>query len=163
MPMPTPPQGGVFVSAFLAPLEPSDAAASVLPPAAGVAGGLRQRRRQPPHARHAGADGRVQGSGEHSPMQGREVVVQGVVTANPRPSLGGFFLQDGGDGDPRTSDALFVAEAAGGDYSPGARLRIAAACRKSRPGAKPAARPRWCRGRSTPPPRRGTTDVPARR
>ncbi len=56
--------------------------------------------------------GQVQGSGARSPLEGRTVVVQGVVTADFRAGLGGFFLQDGGDGDDATSDALFVQLAA---------------------------------------------------
>ena len=54
------------------------------------------------------AIGTIQGSGERSPRVGEQVVVEGVVTAvleGPRP---GFFLQDAGDGDPATSDAIFV-------------------------------------------------------
>jgi len=54
------------------------------------------------------AIGHVQGDGARSPLEGRTVTVQGVVTADFRDGLGGFFLQDGGDGDPRTSDAVFV-------------------------------------------------------
>ena len=56
------------------------------------------------------AIGKVQGAGERSPLAGREVTVGGVVTAafGSAPG-GGWFLQDGGDGDAATSDALFVA------------------------------------------------------
>ena len=52
--------------------------------------------------------GKVQGHGDRSPMEGRTVVVQGVVTGDFRDGLGGFFLQDAGDGDAGTSDGLFV-------------------------------------------------------
>jgi predicted extracellular nuclease len=52
--------------------------------------------------------GKVQGSGELSPMVDQEVTVRGVVTADFRSGLGGFYLQDEGDGDPATSDALYV-------------------------------------------------------
>jgi uncharacterized protein len=54
--------------------------------------------------------GAVQGMGERSPYEGRDVVVEGVVTA-VFPGLEGFFLQSAPgeeDGDPATSDALFV-------------------------------------------------------
>lgn len=54
--------------------------------------------------------GVVQGIGEQSEYQGKVVTVAGVVTAsfmNPE-QLEGFFMQDGGDGDPLTSDGAFV-------------------------------------------------------
>lgn len=55
--------------------------------------------------------GAVQGSGETSPEAGRTVTVQGTVVADdegPAPALRGFYLQDGGDVDPATSDGVFV-------------------------------------------------------
>lgn len=52
--------------------------------------------------------GRVQGHGDRSPMEGQPVIVQGVITGYFIDGLGGFFLQDAGDGDAETSDALFV-------------------------------------------------------
>ncbi len=62
------------------------------------------------HAGDAGviAIGQVQGTGTASPRLGRTVTVEGVVTADFRQGLGGFFLQDAGDGDPASSDAVFV-------------------------------------------------------
>jgi uncharacterized protein len=57
------------------------------------------------------AIGQVQGRDPVSPMLGREVVVEGIVTGNFVAGLGGFFLQDAlgaDDGDPKTSDAIFV-------------------------------------------------------
>ena len=55
----------------------------------------------------------VQGSGNTSTLQGRQVVVRGVVVADV-PGLGGFYLQDvEGDGNTATSDGIFV-------YSPNA-------------------------------------------
>ncbi|GAA1869305.1 ExeM/NucH family extracellular endonuclease [Actinomadura bangladeshensis] len=53
----------------------------------------------------------VQGSGGASPLAGRTVRVEGVVTADFQRSdqLKGFFVQDPTpDADPRTSDGLFV-------------------------------------------------------
>ena len=52
----------------------------------------------------------VQGERHISPLVGTEVTVRGVVTAVvSRERDAGFFLQDArGDGNPRTSDALFV-------------------------------------------------------
>jgi len=51
----------------------------------------------------------IQGSGLSSPHAGTTRKTTGVVTA-VFPSGGGFFIQavDGGDGDPETSDGLFV-------------------------------------------------------
>lgn len=58
----------------------------------------------------------VQGSGDASPIDGQEVTVVGVVTgdfqdqdADDTRNLGGFFVQDElPDGDPDTSDGVFV-------------------------------------------------------
>ena len=68
------------------------------------------------------AIGMVQGAGERSPLVGREVVVEGVVTTTPGNALDGWFLQDAGDGDAATSDALFVA--AGDAPTAGQRVRV---------------------------------------
>ncbi|MBB1059915.1 ExeM/NucH family extracellular endonuclease [Lysobacter spongiae] len=63
-------------------------------------------------------------------MLDREVIVKGVVTADfsDREGLGGVYLQDSGDGDPGTSDAIFVPVAARAPYRDamrqGARVRI---------------------------------------
>jgi predicted extracellular nuclease len=54
------------------------------------------------------AIGAIQGSGDRSPRVGEHVVVEGVVTAVHAGKRAGFFLQDAGDGDPTTSDAIFV-------------------------------------------------------
>ncbi len=56
--------------------------------------------------------GQVQGNGERSPLEGQDVTVEGVVTGNFGSGLGGFFIQDEGDGDARTSDGLLVMPAA---------------------------------------------------
>ncbi len=77
------------------------------------------------------AIGAVQGRGDASPLVGREVVVEGVVTAvidsetdnaTSLPADDGFFLQDTGDGDPATSDALFVIDDGGPPV--GERVRV---------------------------------------
>ena len=57
------------------------------------------------------AIGEVQGRDVRSPREGQSVVVEGVVTGNFSSGLGGFFMQDAGDGDARTSDAVFVVHA----------------------------------------------------
>lgn len=64
--------------------------------------------------------GQVQGPGDSSPVQGQAVRVEGVVTADFRDGLGGFFVQDRGDGNAATSDALFVVAAA--DAQPAIRV-----------------------------------------
>lgn len=54
----------------------------------------------------------VQGSGSSTPLQGSTVTVQGVVIGDyegASPALRGFFLQDPvGDGNPATSDGIFI-------------------------------------------------------
>lgn len=47
----------------------------------------------------------VQGPGDTSPLLGNRVIITGVVTAV---SPDGFFIQTAGDGDPNTSDGVFV-------------------------------------------------------
>lgn len=49
--------------------------------------------------------GAIQGAGHISPYLDDEVATRGIVTAV---AARGFYVQDGGDGDDRTSDALFV-------------------------------------------------------
>ena len=84
----------------------------------------------PARAQGVTAIGQVQGDGARSPREGQTVVVEGMVTGDFRDGLGGFFLQDPGDGDAHTSDALFVVAAAGpgpaaGDAaSAGRRVRV---------------------------------------
>ncbi len=68
--------------------------------------------------------GQVQGQGETSPLIGQEVIVEGVVTASFTDGLDGWFLQDAGDGDPTTSDALFVSAADNPQLRPGQRVRV---------------------------------------
>lgn len=61
------------------------------------------------------AVGAVQGRGLVSPRVGQEVTVHGVLRADfsgqfsSDGDLGGWFLQDGGDGDEATSDGLYIA------------------------------------------------------
>ncbi|WP_432496898.1 ExeM/NucH family extracellular endonuclease [Kineococcus auxinigenes] len=52
--------------------------------------------------------GAVQGTGTSTPLAGQQVTVTGVVVGDT-PGLSGFYVQDpDGDGDPATSDAVFV-------------------------------------------------------
>lgn len=56
--------------------------------------------------------GQVQGSGAESPLQGREVKIAGVLTARIKTGNGWMFsLQDDGDGNENTSDAVFLLDA----------------------------------------------------
>ena len=56
------------------------------------------------------AIGAVQGSGAATPLAGRTVTVRGTVVGDLQGEggLDGFHLQDAGDGDPATSDGVFV-------------------------------------------------------
>lgn len=70
--------------------------------------------------------GEVQGDGPRSPLEGQAVTVEGVVTA-AFADLGGVFVQDTGDGETTTSDALFVAFEEGAPVpllTPGDRIRV---------------------------------------
>ncbi len=51
--------------------------------------------------------GALQGSGGVNTANGSTVTLAGVVTSDT-PGLGGFTIQDAGDGDPVTSDGIFV-------------------------------------------------------
>ncbi len=62
-------------------------------------------------ASSAATVGSVQGSGDTSPVLGQQRTVRGVVVGDyegASPGLRGFYLQDAGDGDPATSDGIFV-------------------------------------------------------
>ncbi|MBE2211230.1 MAG: ExeM/NucH family extracellular endonuclease [Xanthomonadaceae bacterium] len=67
--------------------------------------------------------GAVQGNGPTSPMLGREVTVDGIVTANFAPGLGLWALQGAPDGDAATSDALFLS-GVGGPLLIGDHVRV---------------------------------------
>ena len=59
------------------------------------------------------AIGQVQGSGARSPLEGRQVTVEGIVVANFAKNLGGIFIQsESEDGDPATAEGLFVLRSA---------------------------------------------------
>jgi predicted extracellular nuclease len=71
------------------------------------------------------AIGRVQGTGAQSPLLGQTVTVEGVVTARSGGKSGGWFVQDAGDGDDASSDAIFVVDAAAAAaIEPGDRVRV---------------------------------------
>ncbi|MBX7212706.1 MAG: ExeM/NucH family extracellular endonuclease, partial [Thermoflexales bacterium] len=55
--------------------------------------------------------GTVQGTGETTPYSGTVVTIRGVVVGDyegASPQLRGWYIQDSGDGDPATSDGIFV-------------------------------------------------------
>lgn len=69
--------------------------------------------------------GKIQGTGAQSPLLGQRVSVEGVVVGNFAEGLGGVFIQDArGDGDPRTSDGLFVQIQAAMPPTRGQRVRV---------------------------------------
>jgi predicted extracellular nuclease len=65
----------------------------------------------------------IQGTTDTSPLSGTTVTTRGVVVGDyegPAPALRGFYLQDPvGDGDPATSDAVFVFDNGADAVSPG--------------------------------------------
>ncbi len=68
----------------------------------------------------------IQGNGNASPLVGSIVTVRGVVVGDfegPSPALRGFYLQEEvGDGDPATSDGVFVFNSNNNDVSIGQRV-----------------------------------------
>ncbi len=70
--------------------------------------------------------GEVQGSGSASPLVGSTVTVEGTVVGDFQHSgsYNGYYVQDAGDGDPATSDGVFVYAPGGTDVSVGDRVRV---------------------------------------
>lgn len=71
--------------------------------------------------------GAVQGPGAISPLLGETVSVEGVVTADfLTGGFDGYFVQDAGDGEAATSDALFIfaPDAEADSVAPGDRVRV---------------------------------------
>ncbi|HEX4976559.1 MAG TPA: ExeM/NucH family extracellular endonuclease [Nocardioides sp.] len=70
----------------------------------------------------------IQGTGGTSPLAGTTVATEGVVVADHEgrsPALGGFFLQDpAGDGDPATSDGLWVFNSSADEVDNGDHVRV---------------------------------------
>lgn len=69
------------------------------------------------------AIGAVQGHGDASPRVGAVAAVEGVVTLRLVGAAGGVVVQDAGDGDAATSDALLVAGPATHGLRPGQAVR----------------------------------------
>jgi predicted extracellular nuclease len=74
----------------------------------------------------------IQGAAHVSPLRERRVRTEGVVTASVPD---GFYLQDpAGDGDPATSDAVFVRVEDGARPATGDRVRVRGTVREPVPG-----------------------------
>src|SRR5262249_37208960 len=75
----------------------------------------------------------IQGAGHLSPLNGQPVAdVPGVVTAR---RANGFYMQDPlGDGDPASSDGIFVLTSSTPPASPRDRVTVGGAVGESRPG-----------------------------
>ncbi|HYO58203.1 ExeM/NucH family extracellular endonuclease [Archangium sp.] len=84
----------------------------------------------------------IQGSGASSPLTGRPVTTEGVVVGDYQPAelQSGFFIQDAqGDGNPATSEGLFVYVPKGNalssiDVRPGDRVRVSGTVKEFRTG-----------------------------
>lgn len=71
--------------------------------------------------------GRVQGHDAGSPLVGRRLVIEGTVTAaltGENDRFAGWFVQDGGDDDEASSDALFVRATPEVSLHTGDRVRV---------------------------------------
>lgn len=72
----------------------------------------------------------IQGSGDASPLIGRRAIIEGVVVGDeegPAPALRGFFVQeedDDIDGDPATSEGIFVFNFDNDDVNVGDVVRV---------------------------------------
>lgn len=87
---------------------------------AALVGGCVRSGAEPPIPAAPKRIGELQGSGERSPFEGQRLRIAGVVTGNFSGGLGGFFMQDAvgdDDGDPATSDGIFVEYARGSEPS----------------------------------------------
>lgn len=70
--------------------------------------------------------GSVQGAGDASPVQGTTVEIEGVVVGDFQAGGGfdGYYVQDEGDGDPATSDGVFVYAPGGAEVAAGDRVHV---------------------------------------
>ena len=72
------------------------------------------------------AIGAVQGTGNSNAISG-SVTVQGTVIGDfegPAPAIRGFYLQDAGDGNPDSSDGIFVFNGSNNSVSPGQVVQV---------------------------------------
>ena len=103
-------------------------------PAGGVPQSGSQDTVQPTRTAQAAAVpiGRIQGRSHISPFRGKRVTTTGIVTAV---DTDGFYLQDpAGDGDPDTSDGVFVFTRRTPDVAPGDELRVRGVVAEYQPG-----------------------------
>ena len=78
--------------------------------------------------------GRIQGRCHDSPLRGRRATTTGIVTAV---DTDGFYLQDpAGDGDPHTSDGIYVYTRRKPKVKPGDELRVGGVVSEYQPGGK---------------------------
>uniref|UniRef100_UPI001885EC16 lamin tail domain-containing protein n=1 Tax=Ornithinicoccus halotolerans TaxID=1748220 RepID=UPI001885EC16 len=69
--------------------------------------------------------GEVQGDGVETPVEGEAVTVQGTVVGDFQTGgFDGYYLQDGGDEDPATSDGIFVHHPGGPAVAEGDTVRV---------------------------------------
>jgi predicted extracellular nuclease len=71
--------------------------------------------------------GAVQGATDTSPVAGTTATVRGTVVGDyegAQPALRGFYLQDAGDGDPATSDGIFVFDSGANVVNPGDVVQV---------------------------------------
>jgi predicted extracellular nuclease len=72
----------------------------------------------------------LQGTGAASPLLGQDVIIEGIVVGdfegddNAAGDLDGFFVQGTPDGDPASSDAVFVYVPNGGPVTAGDRIQV---------------------------------------
>ncbi len=69
--------------------------------------------------------GDVQGDGDTSPVEGQAVQVEGTVVGDfQQGGFDGYYVQDSGDGDPATSDGVFVYAEGGAEVDTGEQVRV---------------------------------------
>jgi predicted extracellular nuclease len=70
--------------------------------------------------------GSVQGAGDASPVVGATVEIEGVVVGDFQSEDGfdGYYVQDAGDGDPATSDGVFVYAPGGAEVAEGDAVHV---------------------------------------
>lgn len=72
------------------------------------------------------AIGAVQGAGAATPVAGEDVLVEGVVVGDFQTGgFDGYYVQDAGDGDPATSDGVFVYVPGGAEVAVGDVVSVA--------------------------------------
>ena len=77
----------------------------------------------------------IQGSAHISPYSGQNVVTTGIVTALRSSGGNGFYLQDpSADGDPETSEAIFVFTSSAPTVAVGDSVQVIGAVTEFRPG-----------------------------